>query len=243
MKTIHFIFPLIIILLASCAEKKVEQIPLIEGLIANYYGAPVLFFSNENPTIPLDTVNVSAGGAFTVPQQSIENAGFYFLEFSGTTKIDLFLKPNDYINLELDADSISETYRSNNSKFMTALWSLQKNNTMFESDLNKVLQEFNEMAGKTYNDSLYQGMYRKKDSIQSFYKNNSIQIAEEINSPVIDFFMLNQKTGNISQFSLEDDKQLFLENMEELSTNPQFATLFKAYTNDVKNAYSVMAEE
>jgi len=126
---------------------------------------------------------------------------------------------------------------------MTALWALQKNNTMFESDLNKLLLEFNEMAGKVYNDSLYQGMYRKKDSIQSLYKNNSIRIAKEINSPVINFFMLNQKTGNISQFSLKDDKQLFLDNVEELSTNPQFATLFKEYTNDVKQAYSVMALE
>ncbi len=244
MKNIYYKLLTIIILLSSCAEKKeVEKIPLIEGLIANYYGTPVLFFNNENPTIPLDTVSVSAAGAFTVPQKSIKAAGFYYLEFNGNEKIDLFLKPNDYINLELDADSISETYRSNNSKFMTALWALQKNNKMFVADIKKLTLEFDEMVGKTYKDSLYQSMYFKKDSIQNFYKSRSLEITEDINSPIIDFFMLNQKTANISQFSLEDDKQLFLDNAKELSTNPQFEALFKAYISDVMEAYTVMDAE
>lgn len=243
MKNIYYKLLAIVFTMVSCAEKKVEQIPLIEGLIANYYGGPVLFFNNEYPATPIDTVDVSPAGAFIVPQQSIEAAGFYFLEFNGTEKIDLFLKPNDYINLELDADRISETYRSNNSKFMTALWALQKNNALFASDIDKLLLEFNEMAGKTYNDSLYLGTYEKKDSIRNFYKSKSIGIAEEINSPVIDFFMLNQKTGNISQFSLEDDKQLFLDNAKELETNPQFEAVFKEYTNDIRQAYSLLISD
>ncbi len=243
MKTNYFVIALLITIVVSCGEKKVEEIPLIEGLIANYYGTPVLFFSDANPSQPIDTVEVSAGGAFIVPQQSIETAGFYYLEFSGIEKIDLFLKPNDYINLELDADSISETYRSNNSKFMTALWALQENNTMFTSDMNKLLLEFNDMVGKTYNDSLYQSLYAQKDSIQNLYKSKSLGIAEEINSPVIDFFMLNQKTGNITQFSLEDDKQLFIDNAKELSSNPQFDAIFKEYVSDVMQAYSAMVAE
>lgn len=238
MKNIHYKLLAIIILFTSCTEKKVEEIPLIEGLIANYYGAPVLFFSNEDTTTILDTVTVSAEGAFTVPQKSIQTAGFYYLEFSGTEKIDLFLKPNDYINLELNADSITKTYRSNNSKFMTALWALQKNNTIFATDMDTLLLKFNEMTGKTYNDSLYQSMYSQKDSIISLYKNKSMAIADEINSAVIDFYMLNQKTNNISQFSLERDRQLFIDNAKELSTNPQLKIIFEAYTNDIKKAYS-----
>lgn len=243
MKNIYYISLAIVILLSSCGEKKVEQIPLIEGLIANYYGTPVLFFNDADPSQPIDTVEVSAGGAFIVPQKSIKTAGFYYLEFSGIEKIDLFLKPNDYINLELDADSISETYRSNNSKFMTALWALQENNTMFTSDMNKLLLDFNDMVGKTYNDSLYQSLYAQKDSIQNLYKSKSLEIAKEINSPVIDFFMLNQKTGNIAQFSLEVDKQLFINNAKELSSNPQFDAIFKEYVNNVMQAYSAMVSE
>ncbi|SMO51639.1 hypothetical protein SAMN06265379_102155 [Saccharicrinis carchari] len=234
----HILIGALIILMGSCTQEQEQQIPLIEGLISNFRQTNVFLYSDEAPAVALDTIEVDIQGFFSVPQRSIQGAGFYFLTLNDSDRVNLFLKPDDYINLQIDANNVSASCRSNNSKFMMALWALERNNAEFKAAMEKLSHEFDAMSGKPYNKRLYEKMYSLKDSLCTFYKNKSIAIAKEVNSPVIDFFMLNQKAGNIAQFSLQSDSTLFLNNAEQLSDNPQLKKLFQQYDNDITKAYS-----
>ena len=68
-------------------------------------------------------------------------------------------------------------------------------------------------------------------------------IAKKFGSPIIDFLMLNQKSGNVSLFNLKDDIQLFLDNAEALNSDEQLEDLFASYDKMIMEAYALVRAE
>ncbi len=241
--SIKYILASVAVLLFSCSEKKVQQIPLIEGLVTNYNGGNLFLYNDANPQFALDTIEVSSEGVFSVPKQSINDVGFYYLQFIDVGKINLFLKPNDYFNLQMDANDLLASCRSNNSKLLNAIWKLEISANKFKAEIEHLSAEMSEMEGQVYNDSIYEDLYNQKESIREKYRQESLQIVSSVKSPVVNFLMLNQKAGNTSLFSLQSDIQLFLDNGEELTNDEQLKSIFEEYDNNIMHAYTSIRSE
>ncbi|WP_430932021.1 TlpA family protein disulfide reductase [Saccharicrinis sp. 156] len=243
MKTFIYILACLLFVITSCSEKKVKQIPLIEGHISNYNGNKVFLFEDGAADVALDTADVDSEGVFSVSKQSIKTIGFFYLQFQDGGKINFFLKPTDYVYLQVDANNLLESCKSNNSKLLMSYWELEKINHEFNSKLKKLSEEFSYMEGQALNDSLYQNLYRRKDILIKDLRNKSLRIAKEANSPIIDFLMLNQKAGNNSLFSLESDLQLFVDNAEQLTSDEQLKKLFAEYDKKIMQTYALIRAE
>lgn len=239
----YSIFGIITLLLFSCSEKKVKQIPLIEGLVSNYAHQQIYLFNESDTSNALDTISIDTEGTFSVAKQSIKKAGFYYLDFADAGRINLFLKPSDYINLNADASQLTNSIKSNNSKFHTTLWKLNKNRIAFAKEMDQLSDRLNQIDSENYNDSIYKALYKQKEILIEQYRKQSIDITKGNESPILEYIMLNQKAGNISIFNLQKDIQLFIDNAEKLTSNPETAELFQAYDQQIMQAFTAIRAE
>ncbi|WP_066629858.1 TlpA family protein disulfide reductase [Labilibacter marinus] len=239
----YSIFGIITLLLFSCSEKKVKQIPLIEGLVSNYAHQQIYLFNESDTSNALDTISIDTEGTFSVAKQSIKKAGFYYLDFADASRINLFLKPSDYINLNADASQLTNSIKSNNSKFHTTLWKLNKNRIAFAKEMDQLSDRLNQIDSENYNDSIYKALYKQKEILIEQYRKQSIDITKGNESPILEYIMLNQKAGNISIFNLQKDIQLFIDNAEKLTSNPETAELFQAYDQQIMQAFTAIRAE
>ena len=224
----------------SCSEKKVKQIPLIEGMVTNYNHKNIFLFKDSEPEKILDTIAIRADGTFAVNKTSISTPNFYRLKFEDKGALSFFLNPSDYINFQVDANDILGSCKSNNSKFITCYWDLLRNQLAFNNEIKKLSADFSLLNDSTYNTKLYNSFYNNKKHVVAQYKKLSMEIAKRASSPIIDFVMLNQKAGNVTIFDLKADLQLFLDNAEALSLNKDLQHLFSNYDKEVMKAYNII---
>ncbi|GAF01734.1 DUF4369 domain-containing protein [Saccharicrinis fermentans] len=240
MGKLSYIFAALLVIIVSCSEKKVKQIPLIEGQISNYSGHKAYLYADETPDIPLDTIEMDANGTFSVAKQCIEKAGFYYLRLENGGRINFFLRPSDYIHFQADAKHLLETCQSNNSKLLSNYWSLEKINLNFNTGLKEISTKLSQMGGQEPNDSLYKALHTQRNKLAQQLRDKCLKISEQANSPIIDFIMLNIKAGNQSLFSMKSDLQLFVDNAEQLTNDEQTQALFADYDKKIMQAYSLI---
>ncbi len=241
MRKLIYIFIGIIFIIVSCSEKKVKQIPLIEGRITNYYEKDIFLFENGNNKIPLDTIIVNEEGYFSIPKESIKSTNFYYLQLNNKVRINLFLKTTDYINIQFDADNVNETLSSTNSNFMTKFWELERNNQLFNKEINKISSEVTQkLDEQELNDSLYESFSKRKDKLVNDFRKKNLKIVESTKNSVLDFVMLNQKAANVTLFDLKNDLDRFLKNAEDLIKDEELKRIFDSYDKEIMTAYSLI---
>ncbi len=237
---IGFIYILLIVVVVACNTTENHKVPVVDGLILNSSAKKIFLFKNGETSYLIDTININEEGNFRVYKESIDSAGFYTLELGNNKNINLFLKPNDFIQLQLDATNVEASCNSKNSKIMNAFWDIERNNKQFQDELNNFSNSYKELIGKEDVDSLYFNLKMQKDSLINIYRNKSLEIIKNVDDEVVTWFMLNQKAGNVSLFNLEKDLKLFLSNSEKLVSNKQIGNLFSEYDKNLMKVYSLI---
>jgi hypothetical protein len=236
MKIIRLI--LLTLTIASCTSPEEQKVPLIDGQLLNGGPQQILLYLNNTQTEFIDTIAVQKDGVFIVNQESIVTPGFYYLDLGNNDRINLFLHPGDFIQLSFDPNDANQTCSSKNSKFLNAYWEIEKNTILFSQEITKLTNQFKITTDTVFNADLYNHLYQAKDSITKKFRKRSIEITKGIKNPVLTYFMLNQKAGNTSLFSLEKELKLFLDNAEKLMNHPELKELFTEYDQHLMQAYS-----
>ncbi len=235
-----FNYIVLVFILFSCSSPEKERVPVVDGVITNSDFENIYLYKKGNANLLVDTITVDKEGVFRVYKESIDSACFYTLGFHDGKQINFFLKPNDFVQLSIDANNIEESCVSKNSKFMNAFWSIERNNHKFQNDINDLSAEFSQLIGKENVDSIYAALLIQKDSLIQLYRNRSLEIAKKSKDKIIEWLMLNQKAGNVSLFDLQKDLKLFMDNSEKLISDPQLKNLFVAYDKHLMEAYSLI---
>ncbi len=231
---------ILIAFLFGCMDHQNKEIPVIEGTVINPKSAFLLFCKNDAlSSKTIDTISINEEGNFYIYKSSIDTTGFYSLQ-SSDFNINLFLKPNHFVQLSFDANAPEKTIKSTNSKFHTYLWQIEKYNRQFAHEMNKTDLLFQQQIGKENVDSVVNTLKSQKDSITQLYKKKYIDLLEKTNSPVLDYLILNQKYKNNSVFSLESDLSLFLKNSDELIKDKDLKPLFEDYDKQLLSSYSTI---
>ncbi len=226
--------------LFSCKESIEQKVPVVDGVLLNHTNSEILFYKQSDRALLLDTIVINEEGNFRIYQESVDVPAFYSLVFHDGSKINLFLEPNDFIQLQIDAKNIRESCHSKNSKVMNAFWQIESNEIQFQEEINNITGEFKSLIGTDDTDSLYQDLLKRKDSIINVYRVASFDIIKDVNNEVVIWKMLNQKTSNITIFSLEKDLKLFLENAENLTKDKNLEPLFRDYDKSLTKAYAAI---
>ncbi len=226
--------------LFSCKESIEQKVPVVDGVLLNHTNSEILFYKQSDRALLLDTIVINEEGNFRIYQESVDVPAFYSLVFHDGSKINLFLEPNDFIQLQIDAKNIRESCHSKNSKVMNAFWQIESNEIQFQEEINNITGEFKSLIGTDDADSLYQDLLKRKDSIINVYRVASFDIIKDVNNEVVIWKMLNQKTSNITLFSLEKDLKLFLENAENLTKDKNLEPLFRDYDKSLTKAYAAI---
>ncbi len=228
-----------IIFTFSCSEKKIKTIPLIEGKISGMgASAPVIYLIQNGQSNHLDTAEITSEGSFSISKNNITEVGFYTLLIN-KQKINLFLSPDDYINIWFDNNDVSNC-KSNNSPVNSTIWALEKNTQQFASEMDKLTRELLEIKEVLPGDSSKIKLYQKREKLINQYKNKALKIGQGTHSNVVQFLMLNQKHGNVALFPLKENIQLFLDNAEKLNADEKLKKLFASYDEDLMKAYSII---
>ncbi|MCW3784969.1 DUF4369 domain-containing protein [Plebeiibacterium sediminum] len=226
--------------LFSCKESVEQKVPVVDGILLNNTNSEIYLYKEGDQPLLLDTIVINEEGSFRIYQEKIETPAFYSLVFHDSSKINLFLKPNDFIQVQINAKDIINTCESKNSKVLNAFWKLERNEMQFQEQIKILAKDFKALIGNEENDSLYQALIKRKDSIINVYRDAGISITHNVSNEIVKWKMLNQKAGNISPFSLEKDLKLFLENAENLTRDEHWAPLFKDYDNSLTKAYAAI---
>jgi len=239
MKSI-FIFTILSVVLFSCNPPEEQKVPVVNGVIVNYTQNPVFLYRNSESSLLIDTISINKDGIFNVYKESVDTVGFYSLDFGEGQFVNLFLKPNDFIQLEINANDIEGSCVSKNSKFMNAYWNIERNNRQFDKEINEVSTSFQNMIGLEDADSAYSSLNSIRDSLILVYRNKSLEIIKGVDNEVLTWLMLNQKAGNVSLFDLQKDLNLFLKNSEKIGEDKKIKDLFADYDKKLMDAYSMI---
>lgn len=235
-----FLFVVLAVSVLSCQAPNEKKIPVIDGLVRNYTAQSVVLYCNNFKAEVIDTIKISEEGIFNVCQESIQKVGFYYLQLENGEKISLFLKPNDFVQFSFDATHVKASCNCKNSSFISAIWALESNTQRFSEELELITNRFKNGIVLSKDEALYQDLYHLKDSLVQHYRSNSLKIVKGIQNPILTYLMLNQKSGNVSLFSLEKDLKLFLNNSEQLMKDTSLSELFFAYDQQVMKAYAII---
>jgi thiol-disulfide isomerase/thioredoxin len=227
---------LILLLAISCTQKTSEDIPLVQGKIHNSTNNKLYVFENNNQPVCIDTILINENGSFSIPSGSISKPGFFRFNDGIHEGINLFIFPNDSIHLVFDQQNPKLTCKSRNSRINNTIWTLERNTNEYKHKLESLTQKMIALTGKTNIDSSYQMLYQQKDSITELYRKKSLDIVKGESSPICTYFMLNQKVGNTSLFTLEKDMELFMQNAELLANEAVFGDLFSMYSEKIEQA-------
>ena len=231
---------LLLFVLFSCKESIEQKVPVVDGILLNHTNSKILFYKESDNAILLDTTVVNEDGTFRIYKEDVDVPAFYSLAFHDGSKINLFLGPNDFIQMQIDAKNIKESCQSKNSKVMNAFWQIERNEIHFQEEIHNITREFKTLIGSEDADSLYQDLQNQKDSIINVYREASIDITKNVDNDIVKWKMLNQKAGNITLFSLEKDLKLFLKNAENLTCNESLDSLFIDYDKSLTKAYAAI---
>ncbi len=231
---------LLLFVLFSCKESIEQKVPVVDGILLNHTNSKILFYKESDNAILLDTTVVNEDGTFRIYKEDVDVPAFYSLAFHDGSKINLFLGPNDFIQMQIDAKNIKESCQSKNSKVMNAFWQIERNEIHFQEEIHNITREFKTLIGSEDADSLYQDLQNQKDSIINVYREASIDITKNVDNDIVKWKMLNQKACNITLFSLEKDLKLFLKNAENLTSNESLDSLFIDYDKSLTKAYAAI---
>ena len=235
-----FVWNAFVVCSFSCKESIEQKVPVVDGILLNHTNSKILFYKESDNAILLDTTVVNEDGTFRIYKEDVDVPAFYSLAFHDGSKINLFLGPNDFIQMQIDAKNIKESCQSKNSKVMNAFWQIERNEIHFQEEIHNITREFKTLIGSEDADSLYQDLQNQKDSIINVYREASIDITKNVDNDIVKWKMLNQKAGNITLFSLEKDLKLFLKNAENLTCNESLDSLFIDYDKSLTKAYAAI---
>ncbi len=231
-------FIVLAIILSSCRGSDKHRVPVVYGVVSNFTSENIYLYKKTEVPILMDTLKVDKEGVFRVYKESVDTANFYTLVFSNGKSVNLFLRPDDFIQIHMDANNIESSCTSKNSKFMNALWNIERNNHKFQEEMDHLSIAFKALIGKEGGDSIYQSLLNQKDSLIKLYRNRSLEIVNNSKDKIIEWLMLNQKAGNVSLFDLQKDLKLFMDNSEKLVADSQIKDLFKEYDKDLMEIFS-----
>ncbi|MCW3807886.1 TlpA family protein disulfide reductase [Plebeiibacterium marinum] len=234
----YIIVYMLLIGLFACNKPVEQKVPVVDGQVINANGGKLFFYQQNTDIKLLDTITVSDQGSFRIYKESVTAPGFYFLQFENGQRINLFLRPADFIQLQVDANDVINSCKSKNSKTMNALWEIDRNTKELKTHLDRISGDFAGIVGKDSAVVLYQSLVAQKDSLLKKYKSKALKLLKGIDDEVVKWYTLNQKVANIILFSLEEDLKLFLGNSEKLMKDDRLSELFYDYDQDLMKAYS-----
>ena len=234
----YIIVYMLLIGLFACNKPVEQKVPVVDGQVINANGGKLFFYQQNTDIKLLDTITVNDQGSFRIYKESVTAPGFYFLQFENGQRINLFLRPADFIQLQVDANDVINSCKSKNSKTMNALWEIDRNTKELKTHLDRISGDFAGIVGKDSAVVLYQSLVAQKDSLLKKYKSKALKLLKGIDDEVVKWYTLNQKVANITLFSLEEDLKLFLGNSEKLMKDDRLSELFYDYDQDLMKAYS-----
>jgi hypothetical protein len=239
----RFLILFILFFVISCTLKKTETKPLVKGKIHNSTNNKLYIFKNNNQPVCIDTILINENGSFSIPTGSISNPGFYQFRNGKHKAINLFIFPNNSIQLEFDQQNPMQICNSTNSTINNTIWALERNTKKYQQELDSLTKKMIALTGKKNIDSSHQKLYTQKDSITELYRNKSLTIAKENPSPICTYYMLNQKVGNSCLFTLKKDMKLFMQNAELLTNKNVYGDLFNSYYKKIEQAAHILESE
>ncbi|WP_075603393.1 TlpA family protein disulfide reductase [Saccharicrinis aurantiacus] len=223
----------------SCNEVVTTETPLLHGIVQNHQNRIIKLYNNTIKPELIDSFQIAIDGTFSIEKGLIKDPGFYFLQVDSANHINLFLEPSDYIELRFNTEDVAKTVTSINSSLHNELWSIEYNEKLFAEDIDLVTKELHNQVGKIQNDSILKRIENKKDSVIKVYRSKTEKILDNSNSLITKYWALQQKHGNISLYTLEDDLLLFFENAEELISVPYLKPIFDKYDKDILQIYAL----
>lgn len=235
----YILFFTISLTIISCNEAVTTDTPLLHGIVRHHQNRVIKLYNNTVQPELVDSFKIAIDGTFSIEKGLVKEPGFYFLQVDSSNRINLFLDPSDYIEIRYDTHDVAQTVTSINSQLHNELWSIEYNEKLFANDIDLVTNKLHNHIGEVRNDSILNSILHKKDSLISLYRDKTDKILVNSNSLITKYWALQQKHGNISLYTLEDDLLLFFENAEELISVSYLKPIFDKYDKNILQIYAL----
>ncbi len=232
-----YIWIIVMMLAVSCSQEQ-KEMPALHGIVKNHKNRTVYLYHNGRDPILIDSIQIAIDGTFTVAKQKVQETGFYYLDVPWQGKVPLFLVKNQYLDILFDANDLYKTIYSHTSEMHNRLWALDKNQKQFADDIDSVSKDIQSLIDQPLNKEALSQLVDTKYNLIQKYREKTEKILSGNQSPVVEFYALNQKWGNISLYDYTTDLQRIFDNAETLIKNPVLKPIFEDYDKKIVNIYA-----
>ena len=234
----RLLFGLLVItgLFYSCSKHTVKRISLSVSLINYPEQNGLILYELEDKYVPVDTAFSSQEGDY-IFYTNIKRTGFFQLRFDDKQVLNLILHPNSETIIRADAEHVLTSAVINNNHDSNNILRAERLARGFNAELKAIISEYDLSAiKKSIRDSILQNV----DTLKEIRKQILADIIKTDSVSLSILPVLLQKSGNISFFNPDSDRNLFIQVDTFVIRNFDYLDFVRQFHYQLDSAYATI---